>query len=118
MKIRYTPKALAQLDAIYSFIESHNPRAAKAVEARIQRAIGRLARFLTVVGRPTRRAFAFCRSFAIPISCSMPSTKQRRRCKFSACATPRKILSAIWTKISTALRVIVKPIEARRSGAE
>ena len=45
MKIRYTPKALAQLDAIYSFIESHNPRAAKAVEARIQRAIGRLARF-------------------------------------------------------------------------
>ena len=45
MKIRYTRKALAQLDQIYSTIEAHNARAAKNVNARIKRAIGRLARF-------------------------------------------------------------------------
>jgi toxin ParE1/3/4 len=45
VKIRYTPKALARLDAIYSYIEAHNPRAATAVKARIRRAIDRLARF-------------------------------------------------------------------------
>jgi toxin ParE1/3/4 len=45
VKIRYTRKALAQLDQIYSFIEAHNPRAAKSVNIRIKRAIGRLAGF-------------------------------------------------------------------------
>jgi toxin ParE1/3/4 len=45
VNVRYTPKALAQLDAIYSFIESHNPRAGTAVKARIKRAIERLTRF-------------------------------------------------------------------------
>jgi addiction module RelE/StbE family toxin len=45
VKIRYTRKAVAQLDAIYSYIEADNPRAAKAVKARIQRAISRLAQF-------------------------------------------------------------------------
>jgi len=45
VKVRYTRKALAQIDAIFSFIERENPRAAEAVDARIKRAIGRLARF-------------------------------------------------------------------------
>jgi addiction module RelE/StbE family toxin len=45
VRIRYTPKALAQLDAIYTYIEARNPRAASAVKARINRAIGRLAHF-------------------------------------------------------------------------
>jgi plasmid stabilization system protein ParE len=45
VKIRYTAKALAQLDAIYSYIEARDPRAAIAVKARINRAIDRLARF-------------------------------------------------------------------------
>ncbi len=45
MRIRYTRKALAQLDDIYAFIEARNPRAAYAVNAHIKRAIGRLARF-------------------------------------------------------------------------
>jgi toxin ParE1/3/4 len=45
VKIRYTSKALEQLDAIYSYIEAHSPRAAPAVKARVQRAIGRLAHF-------------------------------------------------------------------------
>jgi addiction module RelE/StbE family toxin len=44
VKIRYTRKALAQLDQIYLYIEGHNPRAAKRVKARIKQAIGRLAR--------------------------------------------------------------------------
>jgi plasmid stabilization system protein ParE len=45
VKIRYTAKALAQLDAIYSYIEAHDAGAAARVKARINRAIGRLARF-------------------------------------------------------------------------
>lgn len=45
MKIRYTQKALAQLDQVYSDIEAHDPRAAARVAARIQRAIERVARY-------------------------------------------------------------------------
>jgi len=44
VRIRYTQKALAQLDQIYSYIEAHNPSAAKRVNARIKQAIKRLAR--------------------------------------------------------------------------
>ena len=44
MKIRYTRKALAQLDQIYLYIEARNPSAAKRVKARIKQAIQRLAR--------------------------------------------------------------------------
>ena len=36
MKIRYTRKALAQLDRIYLYIEARNPSAAKRVKARIK----------------------------------------------------------------------------------
>jgi addiction module RelE/StbE family toxin len=44
VKVRYTRKALAQLDQIYSYIEAHNPTAAKRVKARIKRSIARLER--------------------------------------------------------------------------
>jgi plasmid stabilization system protein ParE len=43
VKIRYTRKALVQLDRIYSYIEAHNPQAAKRVNARFQNSIARLA---------------------------------------------------------------------------
>jgi addiction module RelE/StbE family toxin len=45
VKIRYTRKALDQLDQLYSFIEGHNPAAADRVNARIKRSIERLSRF-------------------------------------------------------------------------
>jgi toxin ParE1/3/4 len=44
VKVRYTHKALAQLDEIYSYIEAHNPSAAKRVKARIKQSIARLGR--------------------------------------------------------------------------
>jgi addiction module RelE/StbE family toxin len=44
VKVRYTRKALAQLDEIYSHIEAHNPSAAKRVKARIKQSIARLGR--------------------------------------------------------------------------
>jgi plasmid stabilization system protein ParE len=47
VKIRYTRKALAQLDQVYLFIEAHNPHAAKRVNARIKRAIDRLSALKT-----------------------------------------------------------------------
>jgi threonine dehydrogenase-like Zn-dependent dehydrogenase/plasmid stabilization system protein ParE len=97
VKIRYTPKALAQLDAIYSYIEAHNPRAATAVKARIQRAIGRLARFPYCCRATATLAFAYCQSCGIRISFSTPSTKQSRRCRFSGCVTARGIPPGITT---------------------
>jgi toxin ParE1/3/4 len=45
VRIRYTRRALEQLDAIYSYIEAEDPRGARRVNARIKRAINRLARF-------------------------------------------------------------------------
>jgi toxin ParE1/3/4 len=42
VNIRYTRRALAQLDQIFSYIAMHNPRAAKRVQARIKRSIARL----------------------------------------------------------------------------
>jgi toxin ParE1/3/4 len=45
VKIRYTRKALVQLDRICSYIEEHNPQAAKRVNARIKNSIARLAVF-------------------------------------------------------------------------
>ena len=44
MKVRYTGKALRQLDDIFSYIAKQNPSAAKRVKVRIQRAIERLGR--------------------------------------------------------------------------
>jgi len=52
VKIRYTRKALAQLEQIYLDIEEHNPSAAKRVKGGIEKAIRRLAR-LPYSCRPT-----------------------------------------------------------------
>ena len=43
-KIRYRPRAVAQLDAIAGNLEEENPAAAKRVVQRIKRSIERLAR--------------------------------------------------------------------------
>jgi toxin ParE1/3/4 len=53
VRIVYSQKALAQLDAIYSYIHERNPRAALSVKARIDRAIARLGSFPDS-GRRTR----------------------------------------------------------------
>ncbi len=44
-KVRYTPRALGDLDAIYKYIAEQNPRAARAVKARIKERIQSLANF-------------------------------------------------------------------------
>ena len=44
-RIRYRPTALAQLDAIFSYIATHDRPAARRVVAYIRRTIGRLANF-------------------------------------------------------------------------
>jgi len=44
-KIRYRPTALAQLDAIFTYIATHNRPAAHRVIAYMKRSIGRLADF-------------------------------------------------------------------------
>ncbi len=45
MKIRYRPTALAQLDAIFSYIATHHRPAAHRVMSTIKRTIDRLADF-------------------------------------------------------------------------
>lgn len=45
MKIRWRPTALAQLDAIFTYIEERNPDAAHRVKKTIMRSIERLAEF-------------------------------------------------------------------------
>jgi toxin ParE1/3/4 len=45
MNVRYTRRALAQLDEILTFIERDNARAAAAVKSRIKRRIELLGRF-------------------------------------------------------------------------
>jgi toxin ParE1/3/4 len=45
MRIRYTETALAEIDAIFSYIEADNPAAAAAVKARIEHTIGLIGRF-------------------------------------------------------------------------
>jgi toxin ParE1/3/4 len=44
-KIRYRPTALTQLDAIFSYIATHDRPAAERVIAYIRRTIGRLSNF-------------------------------------------------------------------------
>jgi toxin ParE1/3/4 len=51
MILRYKARALADLEAIYNYIERDNPIAAKAVVARIRRSIGRLE-IIPLSGRP------------------------------------------------------------------
>jgi plasmid stabilization system protein ParE len=91
VKVRYTGRALAQLDAIYSYIEARDRRSAIAVKARIKRAIDRLARFpysCRATKLPGIRVLPIVR---YPTSSSIPSMKRPRRCRFYAYVTARKI---------------------------
>jgi toxin ParE1/3/4 len=45
MKVRYTPRARDDLDAIYEYLELRSPSGARAVKTRIERRIARLADF-------------------------------------------------------------------------
>lgn len=45
MKVRYSPQSLLQLSEIHSYIAQHNPRAAKAVVARIEELCEKLGEF-------------------------------------------------------------------------
>lgn len=54
MIVRYTPRALSDLDQIHDHIAQHNPSAAKAVGVRIRRSIEALATF-PGMGRETDR---------------------------------------------------------------
>lgn len=45
MKVRYSPRALAQLEEIHKYIAEYNPRAAAAVVARIQDLCEKLGEF-------------------------------------------------------------------------
>jgi toxin ParE1/3/4 len=52
MKVRYSRRALTQLDQIFSYIAKDNPAAAAAVVDRIEALVGVLGRYPTM-GRPT-----------------------------------------------------------------
>ena len=52
MKVRYSREAIADLIGIADYIREHNPRAAEAVEKRIQASIDQLETF-PLIGRPT-----------------------------------------------------------------
>ena len=45
MKVRYTPRARGDLAAIYAYLDERSPNGARAVKARIERRIARLAEF-------------------------------------------------------------------------
>jgi len=45
MKVRYTQTALAEIEAVFSYIAQHNPEAAAEVIGVIERTIARLAEF-------------------------------------------------------------------------
>jgi len=51
MRVRYTPRARADLEAIFSYLDSRNPAAARAVKRQIERAAAALthAPYLGVV---------------------------------------------------------------------
>ena len=52
MKVRYTPRAIANLDAIFSYIDQSSPAGALRVKSRIQQLIEGLADF-PLAGRET-----------------------------------------------------------------
>ena len=45
MKVRYSPRALAQLEEVHQYIAQHNPRAATAVVVRIEELCEKLGEF-------------------------------------------------------------------------
>lgn len=55
MKIEWSPAAMADRDAIFDYIEADSPRAAIAVDERIEAAVLRLAQY-PESGRPGRVA--------------------------------------------------------------
>ena len=54
MKVRYTPRARADLDAIFRYIDERNPSAARDVKASVVRTCENLAG-LPYIGRRTNR---------------------------------------------------------------
>lgn len=54
MKVRYTAKALRQLDEIFSYIAEQDPGAAQRVQARVKQSILRVGRH-PYSARPTER---------------------------------------------------------------
>lgn len=52
MKIRYTPRALAELDSISTYIAEWSPRSAEKVRRRLQSTVAKLALF-PFMGAPT-----------------------------------------------------------------
>jgi toxin ParE1/3/4 len=55
LKVRLTPRALADLDDIRAYLTERNPRGAERVRQRIEQAITTLAEF-SRIGRPTHLA--------------------------------------------------------------
>ena len=45
MKVRYTPRAIADLDSVFSYIDQRSPAGGFQVKSRIQQLIGGLADF-------------------------------------------------------------------------
>ena len=45
MRVRYTPRALNDLDVIYRYLDQHSPAGARAVKASIKRRVRLLADF-------------------------------------------------------------------------
>ena len=55
LKVRLTPRAIADLDDIRAYLTERNPRGAERVRQRIEQAIATLAEF-SKIGRPTHLA--------------------------------------------------------------
>ena len=55
LKVRLTPRAIADLDDIRAYLTERNPRGTERVRQRIEQAIATLAEF-SKIGRPTHLA--------------------------------------------------------------
>ena len=96
MRVRYRPTALAQLDAIFTYIEARNPHAAARVLHEIKRSIDRLADFpySSRTGEvPGIRELPIAR---YPYIVFYRSTMRPARCTSCASGTPHKTPSIIW----------------------
>jgi plasmid stabilization system protein ParE len=67
MKVRYSRRALLQLESIHSYIARFNPRAAGQVVARIEDFCTKLGDFPGMGHGTERSDVRYCRSCAIPI---------------------------------------------------
>ena len=67
MKVRYSPRALAQLEEIHTSIAEYNPRAAAAVVARIQDLCEKLGEFPGMGAATDHPGSAWCRLSGIHI---------------------------------------------------